>query len=131
MSCVCDVHVEYIRSCGYKDLQHWMTDDNNVYVARRGVILLNNVRFPPANSIWANPYKVDKDGTLTEVLQKYWFHLCKLLTENPQLFEELKKLKGKRLGCWCVKRTHVDSKDLNMWVCHAQILAYFVNYFYP
>ena len=131
MSSVCDVHVEYIRQCNYQNLRQWMLDPNNVYVARRGVILLDSRRFPEENSIWANPYKVEKDGDLTQVLNKYWHHLDNLLKTNPNMMEELGKLKGKNLGCWCVKKSYLDTRLPETCVCHAQILAYFVNYLFP
>ena len=131
MAFVCDVHKEYLTQMGYNDLEHWMSDPNNVYVARRGVILLNKKRFPNENSMWANPYKVDKDGTLTEVLYKYWYHLYNMISKDPSKMIELQKLKGKRLGCWCVKRPFVDGKSLETWCCHGQILCYFINYYYP
>ena len=132
MSCICDVHKEFISKCGYSDLVHWCSDPNNVYVGRKGILIINSRRYPEKDSTWANPYKVDsdnkkKDGTLTEVLYKYWYHLEKMLNENPSLIEELKSLRSKRLGCWCVKQPYIDANDPNTWVCHAQILAYFAN----
>lgn len=132
MSFICDVHKEFITKCGYQDLVHWCSDANNVYVGRRGILIIDKKRYPEKDSIWANPYKVNtdskiKDGNLSEVLHKYWVYLDKMLTENPSLIQELKQLRGKRLGCWCVKQPFIDINDPNNWICHAQILAYFAN----
>jgi hypothetical protein len=46
-------------------------------------------------SIWGNPFKVGKDGTRCEVMQKYraW------LFSNGELLAEAPELKGKVLGC--------------------------------
>jgi hypothetical protein len=113
-------------------LTHWCNDPNNVYVGRKGILIINGRRYPEKDSIWTNPYKVDsddkkKDGKLAEVLYKYWYHLDKMLSENPNLIQELKLLRGKRLGCWCVNQPYIDANDPKTWVCHTQILAYFVN----
>uniref|UniRef100_A0A6C0BCS7 DUF4326 domain-containing protein n=1 Tax=viral metagenome TaxID=1070528 RepID=A0A6C0BCS7_9ZZZZ len=129
MSCVCDVHKKFLSECGYNDLKHWCSDPSNEYVGRKGILIIEGKRYPEQNSIWANPYKVGKDGDLNNVLNKYYSHLCKELTEKPYLYEELKKLKGKRLGCWCVSKPYTT--DLNPTVCHAQILMVFINWFYP
>jgi hypothetical protein len=52
----------------YNNLAEWMADANNVYIGRRGIVFIDGKRFPPTDSIWANPYKVGKDGDLNEVL---------------------------------------------------------------
>lgn len=49
-------------------------------------------------SPYANPFKVGRDGTREEVINKYrtW------LLAQPVLMERAcHELKGKRLGCWC------------------------------
>ena len=68
----------------------------DIYIGRSG----NGV-----TSIWGNPFSIGKDGTRSEVIQKYrdW-----LLTQ-PQLLAILPTLKGKRLGCFCKpKECHGD-----------------------
>jgi hypothetical protein len=49
------------------------------------------------NSVWGNPFEIGKDGTRDEVVEKYrqW------LLQQPVLLEEIHKLHGKTLGCWC------------------------------
>ena len=44
-----------------------------------------------------NPFKVGRDGTIEEVLQKYENHV----RSRPDLVALLPALRGKRLGCWC------------------------------
>lgn len=59
-------------------------------------------------SKWGNPFRLDRDGTRTEVIAKYqvW------IQTQPQLLASLSELKGKRLGCWCAPLP-----------CHGDILA--------
>jgi hypothetical protein len=48
-------------------------------------------------SKWGNPFKIGKDGSREEVIQKYrqW------ILDNPTLIAQLAtELKGKTLGCW-------------------------------
>lgn len=52
---------------------------------------------------WGNPFKIGKDGTRKEVIQKYEEYL----KSSKELMAELPELKDKVLGCWCVpKRCH-------------------------
>ncbi len=66
-------------------------------------------------SIWGNPYKIGEDGNRQEVIDKYEKYLCELLLQ-PEYQEEIKKLKGKTLGCWC--------KPL---ACHGDIIKKYVE----
>lgn len=48
-------------------------------------------------SKWGNPFKVDKDGTLEDVIIKY----IDYIKNNPQLIADAKQeLKGKHLACF-------------------------------
>lgn len=128
-TCLCDVHVDFIRPYRYNNLGEWMSDQRNTYIGRRGIILINSRRFPEKDSIWHNPFKVDKDGDLQTVLNKYYEYItAKIIREN--LFEELFKLKGKCLGCWCVGKDIVRLSN-PPWKCHGQILLYLINYYFP
>lgn len=65
---------------------------------------------------WGNPFVIGKDGTRDEVIQKYKSWILK----EDLLMQEIHTLKGKILGCWCVK----SSDDLSdKYVCHGQVLA--------
>jgi hypothetical protein len=59
-------------------------------------------------SKFGNPFKIGRDGNRAQVIEKYraW------ISSQSELLAEVKKLKGKRLGCWC--------KPL---ACHGDVLA--------
>lgn len=61
---------------------------------------------------WGSPFKIGRDGTRSECIEKYREYLNK----RPDLLRDVKTLKGKRLGCWC-------SPD----ACHGDILAELAN----
>jgi hypothetical protein len=85
----------------YNNLKEWMNDKNNVYIARGGVMFIENKRFPSESSVFANPYKIGNDGTREEVIIKYRKYIIKKIEDNEELKNELLELKGKNLGCWC------------------------------
>ncbi len=55
---VVNVKVANIRPIGYENLQQWIADPNNIYIARRGVVFVNGVRYPSQDSKCANPFPV-------------------------------------------------------------------------
>lgn len=62
-----------------------------------------------AASTFRNIFKVGRDGSKSEVLDKYRKHLITLLESNPAAKQEFEQLRGKTLGCWCKpNRCHVD-----------------------
>lgn len=61
---------------------------------------------------WGNPFKEGKDGTREEVIELY----RQYAKNNPNIYNSLNELKGKRLGCSC--------KPLP---CHGDILVEMVN----
>jgi hypothetical protein len=65
-----------------------------------------------AGSDFANPYRVDVDGTREEVIERYrsW------LLGRPELLDRLRELRGRRLACWCAPEP-----------CHADVLAELVD----
>lgn len=96
---VVNVKVAHIRP-KYNNLKEWMEDENNVYIGRRGIVFVDGVRFPSKDSIWCNPYKITADRDRNKVIELYTQHLENQL-KNPMMVNELLKLKGKTLGCWC------------------------------
>lgn len=98
---VVNCKVAFIRQDGYSDLRAWVADPQNVYVGRAGVVFVEKQRFPKEASIFCNPFKVGKDGTRDEVIQKYRTYMEGRLASDPALVEQLRALRGKRLGCWC------------------------------
>lgn len=73
-----------------------------------------NVRFKACDvfigrpSKWGNPFKIGRDGSRKEVIEKY----AHWIKQQPDLLRLLPTLKGKRLGCFC----HPN-------LCHGDILA--------
>ena len=55
----------------FDNLAEWMSDENNAYIGRKGVVFINKKRFPQDSSNFCNPYKIGKDGTREEVITKY------------------------------------------------------------
>ena len=59
-------------------------------------------------SIWGNPFTVEKYGR-NGCIDKYENYIRDKLRNNPELWQELQKLEGKVLGCFCKpKRCHGD-----------------------
>lgn len=104
MSEVVCVKVKDIRP-KYKNLKEWIDDENNVYIGRRGIVFIMNEdgdkeRYPKKDSIWANPFKVSKDLSRDECIDKYKEYIMYKIKNDPIKYD-LKKLIGKTLGCWC------------------------------
>jgi Domain of unknown function (DUF4326) len=119
-STVVNVKVNSIRPA-YKNLKEWMEDTNNVYIGRRGVVFVDKVRWPPQDSTFCNPFKMDASaedqvGERKRVIGLYKQHLEEMLKRNPELIEVLRTMKGKKLGCWCSPEP-----------CHGDILAEYIN----
>ena len=100
MSVVINVKVAYIRPT-YKNLKEWIDDSSkNIYIGRKGIVFIDNKRFPKDDSLWANPYKISETTSREDVLRDYEEYIReKIKKEN--LISELLKLKYKNLGCWC------------------------------
>jgi hypothetical protein len=62
-------------------------------------------------SIFGNPFAIGEDGNRKEVLEKYEFYVRNKIKNDTEFREELMKLDGKTLGCFC--------KPLD---CHGDIL---------
>lgn len=104
---VVSVKVKQIRP-KFKDLKEWMQDSNNVYIARKGIVFIDNERFPKVASIWANPFK--EEGAI----EKWTNYLREGLESGRFSLEELEKLRGKNLGCWCKEKPDIP--------CHGDII---------
>ena len=102
--------VAYIRP-DFQNLQEWMEDSLNVYIGRAGVVFIDGQRFPQTASPFCNPFKVGKDGTREEVIEKFREHIMQRIAKEPQLKNALLALKGKNLGCWCAPES-----------CHGNVL---------
>ena len=108
---VVNVKVEYIRP-EFNNLREWCEGLNNVYIGRKRVVFIDGKRYPPEDSIFANPYKVGKDGTRNEIIQKYKTYILEKIERKEITQDQLDTLRGKKLGCWCKPDT-----------CHGDVLA--------
>lgn len=79
----------------------------DIYIGRSGKGL---------TSIWGNPYSVAEYGS--QAIPLYREYIYKRLCNEPELVEELRKLKGSRLGCFC------KPSD-----CHGDILIEMIGIF--
>jgi hypothetical protein len=114
MSKVVNIKVKYIRP-EYDNLKIWMKNKNNEYIGRKGVVFIDGERFQKCDSIWCNPYKIDKNNTREDVLHKYEKYIIDKIYKEG-LYEKLDILKNKNLGCWCCPEA-----------CHGDILLKIIN----
>jgi hypothetical protein len=64
-------------------------------------------------SKWGNPFKIGRDGTREEVIEKYSTYIQSKIY-NSQL--NIEELRGRDLVCWCAPQP-----------CHADILIELAN----
>ena len=64
------------------------------------------------SSKWRNQFTIGRDGSRSEVVEKYRAWLC----DQPVLLEQLPELKGRDLVCWCAPLA-----------CHGDVLLEMVN----
>ena len=69
-----------------------------MYIGRAGIVFIDKKRFPSKASPFCNPFKIN--GDREEVLKKFEEYIM-IKIKDPNFREELLKLKGKNLGCWC------------------------------
>ena len=126
MTTVVSVKVKHIRPA-YDNLKEWMADPQNVYIGRGRIVFIDGERYPPDDSVWANPFKIDRDGTRDEVLAKYRKYIVKKIDEG--LRDELLALEGKRIGCWCLGDGSASQNALSdtKIVCHGQIIVELID----
>ena len=121
---VVNVKVSNIRP-QYNNLKEWCQDQTkNIYIGRGCVVFIDNSdgtrrRYPPKDSIFANPFKVGRDGDRKEIIQKYRTYIRKKLSTGEINDIHLTDLHGKNLGCWC-------KPDL----CHGDVLLEILDDFW-
>jgi hypothetical protein len=76
--------------------------------AQRAGLYVNVMR----PSKWGNPFVIGRDGTRSEVIEKYRTHVL----SSPELVAALPELKGKYLGCVCLPMP-----------CHVEVLIDLAN----
>ncbi len=119
MTHLCNAKVKFIRP-KYANFREVLADTNNVYIGRHGRIFIDKKIFNYIGSIWANPYKVGRDGDLTMVLAKYKTYILQKI-KDEKLQTELEQLKSKYLYCWCVPKTIAHSDECGA-CCHGQVI---------
>ena len=108
----------------YANLKVWMEDPMNVYIGRRGIVFIEDEgtgergRWPPLDSIWHNPFKIDGTHSRDDVLKLYEEYMTQKLIGDENLVRHLLRLRGKRLGCWCAPDP-----------CHGDVLVRLIDVF--
>lgn len=97
MTQVVNVRVAHIRP-KYVDLKEWMSDNQNIYIGRKQIVFVNGTRYPPVDSPFCNPFRLDKNRS--EAIAKFRKYFYQKL-EDPVFRKQVLELKGKTLGCWC------------------------------
>lgn len=67
-------------------------------------------------SIFGNPYKLSHTMDRYKAIELFRVYFLDRVNHDPQFYLELKKLKGKKLGCYC--------KPL---ACHGDIIAKYID----
>ena len=116
---IANVKVACIRP-QYQNLKEWMVDPNNVYIGRRGIVFIGGQRYPSQDSPFANPFKIGKDGTREEVINRYRDYIVAKIENGEILHQQIENLRGKTLGCWCYNTGEEGS-------CHGDILIEILN----
>lgn len=88
---VINVHKKELIKMGYKDLEDWLKNPNNIYIGRNNPYIKGAI-----GSKYQNKYSVKKYGR-DKCLELYE----QSLRSNNILMNDIKELKGKTLGCWC------------------------------
>lgn len=104
---VVSVHCGHIRP-NYDNLEEWCSQPDHLYIGRKRMTFAKLKRFPPKDSVWANPFKTGVDGAREEVLEKYRKYITMKISRKEV---DLEELRGKVLGCWCKPNS-----------CHGDIL---------
>jgi hypothetical protein len=125
---VVNVRVKYIRPL-YENLRDWCECPDNIYIGRKGIVFIDTLeRYPPKDSIWANPYKKSDAKNMvmnifngkiyphnTNTIELYEKYITRRVCRGDITTQDLLNLKGKNLGCWCKE----PNKEIP---CHGDIL---------
>jgi len=92
------VKKQSLNKQGYRDLKHWLTNPNNVYIGRNMTFYVPGAE----GSKWKNPFPVKKYGRDKCIeMYKEYIQTDKKKYDGKTLLESLEELRGKTLGCWC------------------------------
>lgn len=84
-------------------------DPYDVYIGRA------NGYYKLKASSWKNPFRVGTDGSLDQVLEKYYRYMI----NRHELATKIHELQGLTLSCWC----RPDGGFKGRLLCHGQILS--------
>ena len=105
---------------GNEGILEWFADPSHVYCGRPNIYRTKvgdaYLSVPPRGTDckWGNPFKVGKNCTADDCLEKYEAYV----RASPELMADLPSLSVKVLGCWCVGTRPT---------CHALVLARLVD----
>jgi hypothetical protein len=104
---IVNVKKKILNKRDIKDFETWNKLPNTLYIGRNMSFYVKGA----TKSKWANPFSVKKHGRdrCLVLYEKY-------LKNTPELFNNLSKLQGKELGCWCHPKP-----------CHGDILIKLLN----
>lgn len=86
-----------------------------MYIGRGHVVFIDGIRYPPKDSKWKNPFKINKAPdyfTRKQSLEKYKEYILQKMNE-----QDFKELYGKNLGCWCTPEE-----------CHGNVLQEIIKH---
>lgn len=109
------VKISELRKNGYNNIEDWINTKGNIYVGRKGRLFIHDGKggkryYTYPQSKFHRPTRIHAKNYV-----KYLY--------NSGLIHDLEELRGKNLGCFCIK--HRDSEGNA--ICHAQMLADLVN----
>jgi hypothetical protein len=67
-------------------------------------------------SIFGNPFSIGKDGDRDEVIKKFRTYFNQRIKKDAHFKQEVLKLKGKTLGCYCKPQD-----------CHGDVIANYLD----
>lgn len=105
---VVDIHKKELNKRNISSFEEWIKIKDTVYIGRN----MNFYVKGAVKSKWANPFTTKKYPN-GEALIKYEEYL----RNNNSLLHDIKELKHKILGCWCI-----NTSNYTNIVCHGQIL---------
>ena len=79
----------------------------DVYIGRAG---------KGQDGYWGNPFTIGRDGDRLRILALYRAYFNNRIINDPEFFERLQLLIGKRLGCFCNPKS-----------CHGDIMRDYLN----
>lgn len=102
---VVNIRKKELNKRNINNFEEWESREKNVYIGR-------NVRYVKGikKSKWSNPYNIKIHG-VEKCLKLYEEYI-----RNSKLYNEIKELEGKELGCWCKPEK-----------CHGDILVKLLN----